>query len=164
MSANIAPRDDHAMAHAPDGSFFVFGGFVNGTRVNEICHFGKNGSALTGQLLSSEGPEGRAGHSAVCSENKVYVFGGQDDHNNKLDDMWCFDASTCEWKMTPYMEGDLKPCARSGHTAVTAGSKMFIFGGILELTKELNDLAIFDMKTNKFIQAEEDPFAGEENM
>lgn len=37
----ISPRDDHAMAHAPDGSFFVFGGFVNGSRVNEICHFGK---------------------------------------------------------------------------------------------------------------------------
>jgi hypothetical protein len=77
--------------------------------------------------------------------------------------MWCYDASTGSWAHLAYGEGDMKPCARSGHTAVTGGSKMFIFGGILELTKELNDLAIFDMKTNKFVQAEEDPFAGEEN-
>lgn len=112
--------------------------------------------------MSTDGPAGRAGHSAVCHENKVFVFGGQDDHNNKLDDMWCYDASTGAWANIAYAEGDMKPCARSGHTAVTGGSKMFIFGGILELTKELNDLAIFDMKTNKFVQAEEDPFAGEE--
>lgn len=40
---------------------------------------------------------------------------------------------------------------------------MFIFGGILELTKELNDLAIFDMKQNRFVQVDENPFSGEEN-
>lgn len=93
----------------------------------------------------------------------MFVFGGQDDSNNKLDDMWCFDSTTGVWREFPYQEGDLKPKARSGHTAVVSGSKMFIFGGIFELTKELNDLSIFDMRTNKFIQALEDPFAGEEN-
>jgi len=29
---------------------------------------------------------------------------------------------------------------RSGHTAVSYNNKMYIFGGILEVTKELNDL------------------------
>ena len=38
---------------------------------------------------------------------------------------------------------------------------MFVFGGMVELTKELNDLAIFDFESGKFIQAEENPF-GEE--
>jgi hypothetical protein len=38
---------------------------------------------------------------------------------------------------------------------------MYIFGGMVELTKELNDLAIFDCTLNKFIQADENPF-GEE--
>jgi len=153
------------MAHAPDGSFFVFGGFVNGSRVNEICHFGKQAYQLVGQKLAggdSSDPPGRAGHSAVCHENKVYVFGGQDDNNNKLDDVWCFDAATGSWGNIDYAEGDMKPCPRSGHTAVAAGDKMFIFGGILELTKELNDLAVFDMKKNKFIQVDENPFSAEE--
>ena len=38
---------------------------------------------------------------------------------------------------------------------------MYIFGGMVELTKELHDLAIFDFGLNKFIQADENPF-GEE--
>jgi hypothetical protein len=48
----------------------------------------------------------------------------------------------------------LCPIARSGHTAVSHDNKMYIFGGMVELTKELNDLAIFDCTTKKFIQAE----------
>ena len=60
----------------------------------------------------------------------MYVFGGQDDDNNKLDDLWSFD--------------------RSGHSSVVYGSKMYIFGGIFELTKELNDLTAFDFTTGKF--------------
>lgn len=50
------------------------------------------------------------------------------------------------------------PIARSGHTAVSHDNKMYIFGGMVELTKELNDLAIFDCTTKKFIQAEAQPF------
>jgi len=34
---------------------------------------------------------------------------------------------------------------------------MYIFGGILELTKELNDLVVFDFSTMKFCQVEERP-------
>jgi hypothetical protein len=33
---------------------------------------------------------------------------------------------------------------------VVYGNKLYIFGGILELTKELNDLAVFDFSTGKF--------------
>ena len=47
-------------------------------------------------------------------------------------------------------EGDFVPSPRSGHTAVVFGEKMYIFGGILELTKELNDLCVFDFNTRKF--------------
>lgn len=75
--------------------------------------------------------------------------------------MWCYDVANGSWKELGG-EGDLKPKARSGHTAVVCGSKMFIFGGILELTKELNDLSVFDMKAGVFTQALEDPFAGED--
>lgn len=34
---------------------------------------------------------------------------------------------------------------------------MYIFGGILELTKELNDLLVFDFSQMRFIQGEERP-------
>ena len=34
---------------------------------------------------------------------------------------------------------------------------MYIFGGILELTKELNDMLVFDFSQMKFVQGEERP-------
>ena len=39
-------------------------------------------------------PVGRSGHSAVLYENGMYIFGGKDDDNNKLNDLWRFDLSS----------------------------------------------------------------------
>jgi len=38
-SEQVLPRDDHVMSDLSDGSFLVFGGFVNGSRVNELAKF-----------------------------------------------------------------------------------------------------------------------------
>ena len=65
--------------------------------------------------------------------------------------MWTFDLGTKSWSEVPEAEGGIKPIARSGHTAVVWGQKMYIFGGILELTKELNDMIVFDFATQKYI-------------
>lgn len=45
-------------------------------------------------------PKPRASMSSVCYNNKFYIFGGQDDDNNKLDDLWEFDvaANSSPWK------------------------------------------------------------------
>lgn len=89
------------------------------------------------------------------------MFGGTDDDNDKLGDLWCWDSTSKECKEIKSQEGEVCPVPRSGHTAVVAGSQMFVFGGILELTKELNDLSVFDFTTEKWIKAVEDPFAEE---
>lgn len=44
----------------------------------------------------------------------------------------------------------MKPCERSGHSANVFKDKMLIFGGILELTKELNDLVSYDFVSGTF--------------
>lgn len=56
-----------------------------------------------------------------------------------------------------------RPTARSGHTTVVFGKKMYIFGGILELTHELNDLVIFDTETCKFSSNSETAAEDEES-
>jgi len=62
----------------------------------------------------------RAGHSVVEHKDNLYVFGGQDDDNNKLNDIWM--CSGFSWsKLTP-AEGSLMPTPRCGHTAVKSGS------------------------------------------
>lgn len=83
--------------------FVVFGGFVNGSRVNELVGFERSGKGVTGDLLSGgpndtkECPKPRASHSSVVFQDKLYLFGGQDDDNNKLDDLWEYDFTLSKW-------------------------------------------------------------------
>ena len=142
-----------------DGRFMVFGGFVNGSRVDEICRFEPTSVNVKGELLAGGstgncGPCVRASHAAVVHNDKMYIFGGQDDDNNKLGDLWTYDCNSNQWAEIAPEEGGFRPIARSGHTAVVWGQKMYIFGGILELTKELNDMVIFDFTQNKFTAGE----------
>lgn len=135
-----------------DGNFIVFGGFVNGSRVDEVIQFEPTTVSVKGELLAGGntgncGPCVRASHSSVVHNDKLYIFGGQDDDNNKLDDLWIFDLGSKSWNEIAPDASGFKPIARSGHTAVVWGQKMYIFGGILELTKELNDMVIFDFSS-----------------
>lgn len=67
--------------------------------------------------------------------------------------MWSFDMATSQWARldNPDSNGIIQNkdepdihIARSGHIAVDVNNKMYIFGGIFEVTKELNDMIIFD--------------------
>lgn len=77
-----------------------------------------------------------------------------------MDDTWIFSLDSNSWSQVELTHEDFKPIARSGHSTVVYGNKMYIFGGILELTKELNDLVVFDFNSNKF--SSNDVTAGEE--
>ena len=137
------------MSDAGPGKFVVFGGFVDGSRVDEVVSFEPTTACVKAEQLAGgatgvKGPKVRASHSNVFHDNKLYVFGGQDDDNNKLGDLWTFDLGSKQWNEVGGDESGFKPIARSGHTAVVWGQKMYIFGGILELTKELNDMVVFD--------------------
>jgi len=78
----------------------------------------------------------------------MYIFGGKDDENDKLCDLWKFNFSTGQWSQVQFQNDALLP--RSGHSASVFGDFMVIFGGIYEVTKELNDMHIFHMKTEKW--------------
>lgn len=52
QSEQVAARDDHVMSDLSDGSFLIFGGFVNGSRVNELAKFSMtNTQTISGQVL-----------------------------------------------------------------------------------------------------------------
>ena len=42
-------------------------------------------------------PSERAGHAAVLQEGNLYVFGGKNDDNDKLNDLWRFNLSERVW-------------------------------------------------------------------
>jgi len=73
-----------------------------------------------------------------------------DEDNTKFGDLWELDLTTATWKEVTIPQGSPSPPPRSGHSANIFNGKMYIFGGILELTKELNEMLIYDFKTCQF--------------
>ncbi len=49
--------------------------------------------------MSKYHPPARAGHSAIVYEDSMYIFGGKDEENNKLNDLWQFVFSTYQWNL-----------------------------------------------------------------
>lgn len=91
------------MSDLSNGSFMIFGGFVNGTRTNELACFDMANSQTVEKKMIHESqtgdntPKPRASSSAAVYQDKLYVYGGQDDDNNKLDDLWSFDVASQSW-------------------------------------------------------------------
>ena len=77
----------------------------------------------------------------------MYIFGGKGDET-KLNDTWKFDFKTREW--TEILSPD-EPLPRSGHTAQIYRNYMIIYGGIYEICKELNDMHVFDLRTDRWL-------------
>lgn len=135
----------------------MFGGFSGGSRVNyvRLVQFQAPSTLVwstlhAGDPLSKKAPHLRNAHSGICIANtSIFIFGGQDDENNKLGDVWEFNVQTKAWTKRE-VNGQFEGLPRSGHAAVSFASKMYVFGGIFEVTKEMNDLVLFDTKTNKF--------------
>lgn len=90
------PRDDHAQAQISDNEFIIFGGFVEGSRTNECYRCQRTGSTLQWTCINSSAnvPQERAAHSMVHFQGKCIVYGGMDDDNNKLNDVWELDLGS----------------------------------------------------------------------
>lgn len=83
-------------------------------------------------------------------EHGMYIFGGKDDDNNKLNDLWKLDLQELKWIELKSADGS-EPMERSGHRCDIYANYMVLFGGIYEITKELNDFYLYDFKENKWI-------------
>ena len=72
----------------------VFGGFDNGERTNTVHVFDADSTTWSRRDpadANKPAPKPRAGHSATLHEDQLYIFGGKDDENYKLNDFWKFD-------------------------------------------------------------------------
>lgn len=132
----------------------IFGGFAFGERTNTIFKY-----SFKTQLWEkiphkgSDVPCARAGHSAVIRNDNagdhMYIYGGKDDENQKLSDTWKFNLTTNEWHQIQ-VTGE-EPLPRSGHASQIYNDFMIIYGGIYEVTKELNDMHVFDLKNERWL-------------
>ncbi|CAI2362842.1 unnamed protein product [Moneuplotes crassus] len=93
-------------------------------------------------------PRPRTCHTAVYYKHGMYVFGGSDEANNKLNDLWKFDLKERRWIIINYASQDCEdgqPTKRSGHACCSIGNMMYIFGGLEGITHESNDFYCFNM-------------------
>ena len=98
---NGAPflRADHtAVVH--DDEMYIFGGaFIdaeeNVVSCNDLWVYDFVNQSWTQQTTIGAPPSERYAHSAVLYNEKMYVFGGNDEHENYFNDLWEYDTDTC---------------------------------------------------------------------
>lgn len=103
--------------------------------------------------ISGSCPEGRYGHSAAIIGSKFYIFGGQTDQGGFMNDLWSFDlhklkSGAPQWQCIE-STNDVAPTRRTGHTVVTHGESIFVFGGT-DGQYHYNDTWKFDTTTGQW--------------
>ncbi|GAA97774.1 uncharacterized protein L969DRAFT_14069 [Mixia osmundae IAM 14324] len=106
--------------------------------------------------VAGPAPEGRYGHAAAMVGSRFYVFGGQKDDGEFLNDMWSFDLQNLKtgmprWQEVRYADIESAPPRRTGHTSITHGDCIYIFGGT-DGQYHYNDTWSFDTITTKWTE------------
>lgn len=93
-------------------------------------------------------PQGRILHSMATYQNDIYIYGGESKVGDYLGDLWKFSTSENKWTKIDIHDDGPKP--RSGHSIITIGSKIYVFGGKTGNIHETNELWAFDIEKQKF--------------
>ena len=93
-------RDEHTAVYDDESTqMIVFGGFVQGTRVNHVSIYNFTTNSWKNVMYdrNTHLPCARSGHSAVIVQGNMYVFGGKNDDCEKMCDMWVFNIADEIW-------------------------------------------------------------------
>ncbi|CAF4532403.1 unnamed protein product [Rotaria sp. Silwood2] len=75
-------------------------------------------------------PTPRDGHSACLINDKMYVFGGFEEHTQQFsNDLFYFDFNKSSWHCRHSKIGDIIPQQRDFHSATSLDGQMYVFGG-----------------------------------
>ncbi|KAJ1479955.1 hypothetical protein T484DRAFT_1901936 [Baffinella frigidus] len=149
-----------------DGEAVVFGGeYYNGDRVMVYNHLFRmrevKGVVTWTQICSPNTPRPRSSHQAVAHKHHLYITGGEFTSPSQMQfyhhrDFWRLDFATFCWEELKTVGG---PSPRSGHRAVLAKNKIFVFGGFYDTgcdVKYFNDTFLFDPADMKWTKVGED--------
>ena len=104
---------------------------------------------------SENAPTPRSGCAATTDGKNVYVFGGKD-AEKRMFDLWEFSLTDFKYREME-KQGDVPP-ERNGHTMEHFEGKLYVFGGIHDITWELDDLHIYNLTvlTMEYLEKEVD--------
>lgn len=120
----------------------VFGGEnEHRTYLSDLIIFDLKTAHWTQPTVNGPIPRGRARHSAVLHEDKLFIIGGITGHNNYvLDDICYLDLKTYTWSRAWRFVG------RFDHQAFIWGDRMWVFGGLNEDAEKVGDIYWLDLK------------------
>lgn len=146
---------------------YLIGGFKNGSKMNDVYKLNQAGATFTWELLEIAGahPEPRSSFAAcLSSDTSFYLFGGSGENNAKYNDLWQFNGKSwvkiCANTAIDAEDGaqpDSQPLHKSGHQiALHKDRFILVFGGIHEVTYEMNDFKAFDLQTKHWRTIDEE--------
>ena len=137
-----------------NNKMIIFGGRHNQRSLANM--FSLDLQTLSWTKIDSYGqtPPARDSHSVLMYKDEMIIFGGSGS-GKKLNDMWIFNFETKKWNKIAYSNTDTVPSPRDGHcVALINNFFMMIYGGMDEADKDMNDIYLFDLRNNIWIQAE----------
>lgn len=119
----------------------VFGGEnEHRLHLNDVVIFDLKTATWTQPELHGPSPRGRARHSAVIHDEKLYISGGQTGHDSVLDDICFLDLRTWTWSRS------WKFVPRYDHTSWVWSGKIWIFGGMNDDMERNNEIWWLDLR------------------
>ncbi|KAF7806276.1 tip elongation aberrant protein 1-like isoform X1 [Senna tora] len=129
---------------------FIFGGCGKSIDNNEVYYndlYILNTETFVWKCAATSGtpPSPRDSHTCSSWKNKVVVIGGEDRNDYYLSDVHILDTDTLIWRELSPSGQLLSP--RAGHSAVSFGKNLFVFGGFTDAQSLYNDLYMLDVDT-----------------
>jgi len=154
-----SPRAGHSATLLDEEHVLVLGGHGGNGKFNEIhilqVEHGINTMlkkserpilTWTRQEISGPYPINRGSHCAAEHQGSVYLFGGESDERECLDDFWRLDLAQQTWERCP-IEGC--PSKRMDASMVRIGNHLVVFGGANAQT-QLADVFVFDVPDKRW--------------
>ncbi|CAK90880.1 unnamed protein product (macronuclear) [Paramecium tetraurelia] len=141
------PLDNHCATLYED-QWIIFGGFYNGDQCkhsNDLFSykFRENKWLKLNKQKGME-PAPRDGSSMTSHNKSVYIFGGKNG-DLRYNDLWQFNMLSQEWIFIAINKLKNIPMSRSGHSLISYQNNLIVFGGIHDVTWELDDLHCFNL-------------------
>jgi N-acetylneuraminic acid mutarotase len=150
-------RRDPVVVHVPSaGLVILFGGYDGSTVRNDTWAYDPAANTWTELHPTGAAPSARALHAMICdtARGRVMLFGGMDEANQVLNDLWTYDLAANTW--TELEPAGAVPSARVGHSMTydPESGKILLFGGMDETNGNLNDLWVYDPAANTWTELE----------
>lgn len=143
-----------SVTYVGNNEIYAFGGFDQYTDevYNHVLRL--NLDTKQWNLVDNYGdiPGVRMGHTATLWNDKVLIFGGENEHRAYLNDLIIFDIKTAHWHQ-PDITGPI-PRGRARHAATLFEDKLFIVGGLSghDNNTILDDFCYLNLKTWEWSQ------------